>query len=537
MKTELIENMIHIQFRYDASLIQKIRGLEGRKWNPLTKKWECPPVKENISQLEKWGFDISPRIKEFLLPKKQKKLEELPVKGMLKELFPFQKMGTRFLEEKNGRAIIADEMGLGKTIQALSYLQLHPEIRPAIIVCPASLKLNWKREIETGIKTNRKIHILEGRKKYRLPESDDIYICNYDIISSHITSLLNLNPQILIIDEAHFAKNRKAQRTKAVLQFAGKIKHIIALTGTPIMNRPHEIFNIISLVAPSLFPNFFFFGKRYCNMKKTAYGWDYSGASNTKELHDLLSSTCMIRRTKEEVLPDLPPKIKSVVPISLSNQKDYNNAENHFLKWLLKEKGKSINPQAEAIVQIEYLKQICIEGKIKQIIEWIEDYLEQKNKLVLMTTHKKTVEVLSEYFHSKEIPFEKLTGGMSVEEKEWAVNNFRENPNIRVFIGNIQAAGTGITLTAATDMAILELPLTPGILDQAEDRIHRIGQKESCGIYYFIAEGTIEEEILKLIDEKRKIITEVLDGKDVEDKSILSELLNRYYERREEDEI
>jgi len=532
MNAKLKNNIIHIGFQYDPSLVQKMRSLESRKWNSISKKWECAPLKENILKLNEWGFDIDEEIQNLLLPKKKEKITPIDVKGFLKTLISFQKEGVSFLEAKNGRALLADSMGLGKTVQAVAYLQLHPEIRPAIVVCPKSAKATWKREIDECMSTKKKYHIVEGRAKYKFPNAD-IYIINYDIIQNHVGTISELNPQIAIMDECHRIRNRNTQKTQATKELCKSIPHLIGLTGTPIVNHPVEMFNAISLINSSLFPNFFKFALRYCNAKKNRFGWDFNGASNTKELHELLTSTCMIRRLKKDVLTELPEKTRSIVSLQIDNQKEYNFAENHFQEWLKENKGKT-NTSAEALSQIEYLKQIAAKGKMEQVFEWLEDYFEQENKLVIMAHHKEILQALCDFFEKQNIGYVKLVGGMSDKERESAEKEFQSNSRIKAFIGS-SAAEESITLTAANNMAIIEFPWTPGSLDQKEDRIHRIGQTKGCMYYYFVGERTIEESILELIDSKRKTIAAVLDGKDVDQGSMLSELLSQYYERREEE--
>src|SRR4030067_3597432 len=366
MKAVLVNEKINISFRYDPDMVQHMRGLINRKWNPATKTWECSPLKENIKTLASLGFDIDNKILN-LLQQKTYQRNKVETKTLKKKMFPFQQEGLGFLVEKNGRALIADEMGLGKTIQALSYLELHPEIAPILIICPASLKMNWKKEIEECLSQKKKIHIVEGTKEYDFPKAN-IYICNYDIVSQQCESLIDLNPELIILDECHFIKSRKAKRTIGVQTLSKKIKKIIALTGTPVINRPSELFTILGIINPSLFPNFFHYGTRYCGMKKTKYGWDYSKATNSEELHEILSSSCMIRRKKTEVFPDLPSKIQTFIPLEI-NRKEYDKVENNFKQWLKKEKGKTINT-AEALAQIEYLKQVCIKEKMKDLKDW-----------------------------------------------------------------------------------------------------------------------------------------------------------------------
>ena len=187
----------------------------------------------------------------------------IAVPGLTGELFPFQKVGVEFLERANGRAGIFDEMGLGKTIQAIAYMQLHPELRPVVVVVPASLKINWKREIEKWMTTNFKVEVLKGRTPYDL--TGDILIINYDILTAWIAKLLEFKPALLIADEAHYAKNTTSQRAKALINLAEKIDKVILLTGTPVTNRPKELFPLLQMLDKNAWPNFFRYAKQYCD--------------------------------------------------------------------------------------------------------------------------------------------------------------------------------------------------------------------------------------------------------------------------------
>ena len=442
-----------------------------------------------------------------------------------------RKEGVAFIEKRDGRALIADEMGLGKTIQAAAWLQLHPEKRPAIILCPASLKLNWAKEIRETLSTKDKVQILQGTKPY--PITGSIIIINYDILNSWVETLQAINPQVLIIDEMHYVKNSSAIRTKATKKLAKGIPHIIALTGTPIVNRPVEGFNIFQILDKNLFPNFWTYVHRYCGARHNGFGWDFSGATNKEELHRILTSTIMIRRRKSDVLKDLPEKLYSFVPMELDNKKEYSTAELEFIEYLRGVKGKEAAEKAkkaEHLVKIEALKQLAVKGKMKQAINWIKDFIEDGSKLVVFAVHKEVIDQLMKEF--KEIAV-KIDGSTPIPERHKAVEAFQSDPNIKLFIGNIQAAGVGLTLTATSIVAFLELPWTPGELVQAEDRCHRIGQKNAVNIYYLLAENTVEYKLAKLLDRKKEVLSAVIDGKVVDEKSLITELIESYLEGKE----
>ena len=522
---------IKITFQFDWDVLNKVKTLPGRKFhgdeNP--KYWTCPLSIDSVEALAYWGFQIGAALNEFVTKSKiaiDDISEDIEIPGLQMELFPFQKKGVSFIEAKDGRALIADSMGLGKTAQSLAWLQLHPKERPAIVVVPASLKLNWKRECHMWMK-DPKVQILSG-KKATTPLVGEIIIINYDILAAWLGKLQEIKAQTLIIDEIHFVKNNKAQRTKAIKALGKRIPHVIGLSGTPIVNRPVEAYNVIKLIDDTVVPNYWHYVHRYCNAKHNGFGWDFSGASNTEELHQKLVQTIMLRRKKSEVLTDLPDKTYSALSMEITNRKEYHTAEGNFIAWVRKYKGPKAAEKAsnaEALAEIEALKQLCIKGKMKQSIDWVKNFLDIGEKLVVFATHKLTIETLMEEFKDQAV---KIDGSVSQKARQEAVDRFQDDPSIRLFVGNIQAAGVGITLTAASNVAFLELPWTRAALSQAEDRCHRIGQKNAVNIYYLLASDTIDEKIASLIDQKRKVLDSVLDGKESDQGSMLSELMEIY---------
>jgi len=446
------------------------------------------------------------------------------IPGLLHGLYPFQLEDVFRMEKLGGRCLNASEMGLGKTIQALAWIQLHRDKTPVIVVCPASLKLNWEREIESWL-SNPKVQVLSGTTPYKT--KGEILIINYDIVFAWYLELQKKKPQIIILDESHSVKSSATRRTKAVKKLCKEVPHIIALSGTPIVNRPIEIYNTLQILDKNLFPNYIAFTRRYCNAHNNGFGIDVNGASHTDELHNTLVGTIMIRRKKSDVLKELPDKIYSFVPIALDNTEEYNEAEKDFIAYVRREKGNDAAKRiesVEALAKIEGLKQLAVRGKLDDAMEWIENFLESDQKLVVFCTHKFVIEALINRF-PKAV---KIEGSVNMNERQKAVDDFQNKPEVKLFVGNVIAAGTGITLTASSNVVILEFPWTPGSLSQCVDRCHRIGQKDSVNVYYLMAKNTIEEKIAKMLDEKTKILDSVLDGKETEQGTLLHEIMNSY---------
>ena len=518
---------VKISFPYDPEDVAIVKSIPGRKYNADHKFWTCPPTTKALHILEDAAFVIDRKLRKYIEEGQRPTLPK--ISGLRGELFLYQRTGVAFLEAKNGRALIGDDMGLGKTIQAIAWLQMHPEVRPVIIICPASVKLNWAKEIRNWMGAgDNKIEIIEGQTPYILHGS--LLLINYDLVHYWLPTLVNYDPKAVILDECQMIKSNKTKRTKAVQDLGKHARHLIALSGTPIVNRPIEFYNIIQLLNRDLFPNWLYYTQRYCNRKHNGFGWDVSGASNTEELHEILSESIMIRRSKQEVLTDLPDKIRSFIPIELhpEGREAYEEAEDNFIAWMQTYRGKEAAERAsmaEALTEIEVLKQVAANAKIPQTTEWIDDFLDSGQKLVVFCTHRTFVKALANRYGKKAVT---LDGQTPPKSRQQVVDQFQTDPSCQLFIGNIKAAGVGITLTAASNVALLELPWTPGELVQAEDRCHRIGQKDTVNVYYLLAEHTIEEKVASLLDKKRKVLDSVLDGVETDDTSLLMELIENY---------
>ena len=537
-KATLDGKKIIIKFNYDAELVAQIKNLDGRKYILDGKYWTCTCTLNNINSLVTLNFNLDSKLKikhEQLIkivtkrntPKKYNTDNIKVPKGL--SLMEFQKEGVGFIESRNGNVIVGDEMGTGKTITVLTYISNHPELTPVVIVVPATLKYNWKKEADKWLLTKRDIQILESKKTKKLKKSSDIIIVNYDIVHAWRKEIANINPKVLVLDECHAIKTSTTKRTKGVKHIAKKAKHIIPMSGTPAINRPAELYNSIKLVESELFGSFQSYAQRYCDAYFNGYGWEYKGGSNLEELYDILSNI-MIRRKKEDVIKDLPEKRRTFVSLDLTNVSDYNKAENDFIEWVRENKGKRAADRAssaEKLVKVGTLRLLAVRGALANSIQWIKNFLaDYDGKLVVFAVHKEIISALMEEFGDIAV---KIDGSVPTGEvRQTIVEKFQNDKNIRLFVGNIKAAGVGITLTASSNIVFLELPWTPGELEQAEDRCHRMGQKNAVNIWYLLAENTIEMELAKMIDSKRNILSQVLDGQVISEEDTLSSLLGLY---------
>lgn len=439
----------------------------------------------------------------------------------------YQKEGVQFLVNRK-RALLADDMGTGKTIQALMAAEAAKSF-PCIVVCPASMKLIWQRTIADWL-PHRTTHVVKSTKDPM--QRADFVVVNYDLIVRRKDELLSLNHVAIVFDEAHYLKNPKAQRSQAGLSLAWKCWTRYLLSGTPMTNRPIELVHLLKVLGRlSEFGGFEGFANRYCDPQRvwtgSRYVNDYRGSSNEEELGRRLRDICMLRRMKRDILKELPPMQHITLPVDIANRMDYRRVEKDLRVWLLEQAHNTpdlddeersrkavaalaMEGNAEVLVRIEYLKQVAARGKVPAILEWIHEFLEDTDdKVVVFAHHADVRRAIIEEFAEVCV---KVEGGDSATHRQAAVDAFQTDPKVRVFMGSIQAAGVGLTLTAASRCLIVELPWTPAEVAQAHDRIHRIGQKaDSVEVYYMLGRETIDEAIWELLDEKRKVITNVME--------------------------
>jgi SWI/SNF-related matrix-associated actin-dependent regulator 1 of chromatin subfamily A len=455
----------------------------------------------------------------------------------------YQRAGIAFGFERDA-TLIADEMGLGKTIQLIGIINCLPDAKKILIICPASLKLNWKRELEKWLVKPRPIFVADSQM---FPDMEGIVIINYDVLHKHEELLHSLAFDLMGVDEAHYLKNKKARRAKMVLGFKPSKKEAdkgavvipgitakkrVFLTGTPIANKPAELFPLLSYLDPWTWDNFFRYGIRYCAGHQGSHGWDFSGASNLGELQEKLRSTIMVRRLKKDVLTELPPKRRQVIELPADketagairremeafqgrddemdqlqaavelakvsdNQDDYRKAVADLQKGM-----------GAALGEISALRRETAVSKIPMVIAHLQEALEESDKVIVFAHHKEVVAAIAAEFGSAAV---KLVGDTAMVDRQEAVDRFQKDPTCKLFVGSLMAAGVGITLTASSHVVFAELDWVPGNVSQAEDRAHRIGQKESVLIQHLVLEGSLDAIMAKRIISKQEIIEKALD--------------------------
>jgi SWI/SNF-related matrix-associated actin-dependent regulator of chromatin subfamily A-like protein 1 len=424
------------------------------------------------------------------------------------ELHPFQRAGVRYALDRR-RTFIADEQGLGKTVQSLAALEADGAF-PAVVVCPASVKLNWEREARHWL-PGRSVAVLEGRTDAAWTaeiQSAEILVLNYDILEAHLDNLVERRPRALIFDESHYVKNPQAQRTKAALELAAALPSDalrLALTGTPILNRPEEL--VAQLRALGRLGEFGS-GARLTRR--------FRSAGSDDRLHWNLRARCYVRRTKRQVLPQLPSKRHDTVPILLSNEHDYRLAEQDVIAWLQSlpldlgtiDAKVAAALRAEQLVRLNNLRQLAAGGKLPTALAWINDFLASDEPLVVFAEHIAIQQAVIDRFPDSL----HILGSDSATSRQRAVDAFQSEDGPQLIVCSMKAASQGLTLTRASNVAFLELDWTPARHDQAEDRLHRIGQDSAVTAWYLLAPNTIDETMAELLERKRNVINAVTDG-------------------------
>lgn len=451
----------------------------------------------------------------------------------------FQKAGVAFALSRKD-TLIGDEMGLGKTVQALGVVNADPSIKKVLVICPASLKLNWKKEMIRWV-----VRKLSGGIAYGsyFPETN-IVITNYDIIKRHRATIDRRKFDLVVFDESHYCKNPEAQRTRACLGYESHGKTItlpieagrrIFLTGTPILNRPIELWPIIRIADPEgLGSSHWAFAKRYAGAWEAPWGWDFSGATNLDELQERLRASFMIRRLKKDVLKDLPAKRRQIIPLTsekvhtaIQNEinfydRNMSAVEQAMLEAQQLQAAGDKNSYSEAakklhegkqakqalFEELSKLRHITALAKVPYVVDYLEDILEDVNKIVVFAHHRDVVEQIHQKFSNKAVM---MHGETKLDERQVAVDRFQTDPSCRLIIGSIGTMGVGWTLTSSSYALFVELDWVPANITQAEDRLHRIGQAENVLIHHLVFDNSLDARMAERIIKKQEIIDKALD--------------------------
>jgi SNF2 family DNA or RNA helicase len=581
--------VVELAFPPVDGLVSALKRLNGRVFIPEKKggpHWEVPMSLSNATRLmELLGsrrFQVGNEVIEAMERFAQKAERRLRLstatsgEGRLDvedelgyDLYGYQRAGVRYAQEAE-RLIIGDQMGLGKTISALATVHSQ-KAYPVLVICPSTVKTNWVREayrclpveddgltmslldgMDPDDKDVMQVRVTEKGKREEIvvPTNAleaDLMVANYAILGPYVDRLVDRGMETVIVDESHKVKNPDAQRSQHSEAVMREARFRILLTGTPIRNRPKEIFNQLRLLGRtgegSTFGTFFPWAKRYCDATQTQWGWDFSGASNIEELHRELRATCYVRREKDEVRGDLPDIREDEVHIDIDNRDEYRRAAGDVLSYvrermkkddqyfdrvarymgwdeedprdmedLIEEKVRR-SKRGRHLVEVSVLREIAARGKQDRIVEWATDVLEAGEKLVLFAIHVPMQEALMEGLEAYEPAH--IFAEDPMDERERQIDRFREEEECRVLVASLGAAKEGVDglQDVSSIVGFAELPWSPADLDQATARLHRIGQEANMvNAYHLIAPDTVDEHIYSLVQEKRGVVGDVTEG-------------------------
>lgn len=587
-RIEVLGDKATIRFEYAPSIVASVKALNDAGWNSKTKTWTVPASPENLIGLHEialaHGFACDTDLKakaESVIAAAARNISassslnaEIEIPGLGMELHPFQKAGVQYAI-RNPRSMNCDVMGLGKTPQAIA-TALATDSFPTVVVCPATLKLNWQREIGKWA-PGRTACVLDGVSNEGLPKAD-FYIVNYDLLSARSISWVEAwgieygrqhyasaatffikgkgpkaKPQVpartvdilatgfsmLVVDEGHYAKNPKAERSIAVAELADKAGRVMWMTGTPILNRPSELINPLKVLGHlNGLGGWKKFVTRYCAAYQDRFGWKIGGSSNLEELATKLRATCMVRRTKAEVLPELPAKTRSIVPVEITNRKEYERAERDLLSYVseraaadkdfletlegldsfdredaIDERSRDAAHRAEAaqhLVLLSNLRRIAALGKLEGAMDWMVNFAESGEKLIVFAHHREVQSVafktMSDAGKKSGFAVVRINPDAPKADQMAAVDAFQNDPDTRIIVASLSASSTGWTGTAASNIAFLELAWTPGDLEQAEDRAYgRVNDPHGATAWYLLGANTVDEDNWSLIESKRAV--------------------------------
>ena len=545
--------------RYRQQVVDKLKSsVSIRWWDKQTGAWLIPATNKCKAELDQltyyvrhfepvqWGTIAQSQTEEdvaFQIPE----MPELDGEHGLKvQPYPYQLQGiARGLQLK--RFINGDDMGLGKTLESIATIN-KADAFPCLVICPNVVKINWQREWHKF--TDKKAMVLTDSVRDSWPffwqtGMNQVFIVNYESLRKYFVRRITKAEKwtlkdvefhntiklfkSVIIDESHKVKSTATQQTKFCKGIASGKEYIILLTGTPVVNKPKDLVAQLGIMDRMIdMGGWKGFMLRYCSGPNQA--------SNLKELNYKLWQHCFFRREKSKVLTQLPDKVRQIVSCEITNRKEYMDAERDLIDYLKRYKEaddekiqKSL--KGEVMVRIGILKDITARGKLKEVIDFVKDFRENGKKIILFCNLHEIVDRLMIAFPSAVC----VTGRQNMQEKQASVDAFQKNPKTDVIICSIKAASAGITLTAASDVAFIELPWTNADCDQAESRAHRIGQKDSVNCYYLLGRRTIDQKLYRIIEEKKHISNAVLGAEDNIQTNIVDMMANLFDTNEEEE--
>ncbi|MDR1340112.1 MAG: DEAD/DEAH box helicase [Prevotellaceae bacterium] len=540
------ENSFIISYDYSPWLTEIVRGLPGRKFDYINKVWTVPiKYRGHVEEFaRKYQFSMKGlegdlfKNFDYTVPDMPELTVEIPLK---RELFPFQKQGVAYALQKK-RLIIGDQPGLGKTVEAIATI-LSANAFPCLVICPSSLKINWEREWDMW--TAKRAIVLNDSVRRTFPYFYEagmahVFITNYESLRKYFVAEIRqktgddgkkakltlkdikFNDRIgffksVIVDESHRIKDLKTQQTKFTKGICSGKEYILLLTGTPVVNRPRDLISQIGVIdRMSDFDGYPNFVKRFCESE------DY-----WKELNVLLRRKCFFRREKKDVLKQLPSKMRAAVLCEITTRKEYADALRDLETYLRRYRQASDEQiqkslKGEIMVRIGILKNISARGKLADVVDYVSDVIDSGEKTVLFVHLREVSDTLKRFFPAAVT----ILGSDDSQTRQRNIDRFQNDADCQLIICSIKAAGVGITLTASSRVAFVELPWHPADCEQCEDRTHRIGQTESVQCTYFLGKDTVDEWIYGIIAEKRDMTRQITGAREDVEESVLNGVIN-----------
>lgn len=568
----------------DVEISERIEKIAGvKKPTKAEASWRIPALPLHVEYLHKLPIIWTTKAADqgrYLITEAAERVKlskatssDMDFSGFGLNLHPYQKAGVEYMMRAK-RVLLADEMGLGKTAQALGLLYKEPACYPALLICPASLKYWWKQEGERCL-PGKTFAVLDSKFKPLEIAMADVCIINYDLLadgwetpekkniklSAVAQALLENNFNSVICDEMHTVKNYAAQRTKACIKLAEGKPYRVGITGTPVTNRAGELLPILQVLGRLAdMGGYMYFMKTYCAQKNKFQ--PFGGSRHGVQLNERMRASFYLRRTKDDVKLELPPLTRSIIPVDITNRPEYEYAERMLIEWVkdkaeqdekFRESIKHLSEdvqrlaieehkndkaerakRAEAMIRIGALKDVAARGKMKAAFQWLDNFIETEEKIVVFATHQTILKPLRERYSGAAC----VTSDMTPFERQEAVKRFQEDPDCQMLIGAFgtsagsSPAGTGLTMTAASNVLFLELGWTPGHHDQSEARVYRMGQTKPCMAHYITGIDTIELNIMALLDGKREICDQIIDGTESNSMPPLVDLLMEQLAKR-----
>lgn len=526
---------------------------DGRRWwKDKNAWWVTGTLRDKVTELQftHRAQLINPNTASAEEIGENEPLAELTVEPAVKnvQLRPYQTNGVA-QGMKLERFMNGDEQGLGKTIQTIATISTWAkegkDVFPAIIICPASLKENWRREVEKF--TDHKAIILNDKNKNNWARFNEIgfaqfFITNYESVKKYfVTSMptkarfksieIGLSPltdkiKTIIIDESHKCKDSTRQQTKLCLRLAYKRQNVILLSGTPVVNKPIDLWPQLCIMGHSQI-----FGPTEKDYKARFCDGGY-GSSNLKALNYLLNKHCYFRREKKDVAKDLPAKDRQKILCEITNREEYNQAEDEFMNWLLAQNYDDEKLAAalrgQALVKMNVLRQISARGKIEQAKEFIDEVIDSGEKLIVFCNLKHIISSLKAIYPEAVT----ITGDDDTISRQRHIDSFQTDPKTQLILCSIKAAGVGITLTASSRVLFIEFPWTYADCVQCEDRAHRIGQIWPVMCSYLLGIDTVDEKMLDTILTKKDLAQGVTGSTDNMEMSVVDNILLNFKKGR-----